>query len=329
MAINALQVAWLSRLVRKGVIRAGDSMIEFSPQDVLCSRRAVEFYALRHQPPATVARSIEEIFDGPTPRPTGIPAFYRLFGIDRYRSTDLIDGRADWSHDFNHRVALPQRFRVATNFGTAEHIFNIGAMFRSMHDALLPGGVALYVLPAFGDIDHGFYNVHPTTYFDLAQANGYVVDDFHYVDRWDVRNRVLESEVAADIDFDALPIRTEQVLDRALLQRLVTETFVANYQREDTQRYGVNYPAVLYDYCACALRKANDTAFRMPIQRYYGGGATAAAAGFLNTLMASPLGARLLRRSVRAIRSPVRALLNPIRARLKLRTRLKYFIGRS
>lgn len=60
MAINALQVAWLARLVRKGIIRPGSSIIEFGPQDLLCSRKAVEIHA--HLNPAW--SKIDEIFDG-------------------------------------------------------------------------------------------------------------------------------------------------------------------------------------------------------------------------------------------------------------------------
>lgn len=331
MAINALQVAWISRLAAMGVIRSGDSMVEFSPQDVVASRHAVERYGLRHQTPETVAELLRKIFDGEKARTSGIPPFYRLFGIEHYRSTDLLDSRVDWVRDFNYLVKLPEHFRVATNFGTAEHIFDIGQMFRSMHNALLPGGVALYVLPTFGDINHGFYNVHPTLYFDLAQANGYAIDDFHYVDRWDIRNRALEADLDSDIDFDAMPIGRKDVLDRSLLQRRVTETFVANYHRADTQRYGQDFPAVLYDYCVCALRKVNDSPFRMPIQQYYGGGAAADPGDLPGTPIAHRIRARrvFFERILSAKLRRYAGLLAPLRARLKVGIRFRRLIGRT
>jgi hypothetical protein len=195
-----------------------------------------------------------------------------------------------------------------------------------MHDALHAGGIALYVLPTFGDIDHGFYNVHPTMYFDLAKANGYAIEDFHYVDRWDIRNRVLESDVMADVDFESLPIQAKHVLNPSVLKRMVTETFVENYYRQDTQRHGAAFPSVLYDYCLCALRKVDDSAFRVPIQRIYRD-----AAGdpddALNPRLSLPTRRRrsLLDRSSRALRGAVRRV-NAIRAHLKLRTRLKRLI---
>ena len=272
MGINTLQVAWFSRLARKGILAPGQSVLEFSPQDLVTSRRAVRQYALRHNPSDVVEPLLDRIFDGESPRATGISAFYQLFGATRYRSADLLDGRADWRLDFNEVVRLPERFAVVTNFGTAEHVFNVGNVFRSMHDALRPGGVSLHVLPAFGDVDHGFYNIHPTTYFDLAAANDYAIEDICYVDRWDIRNKTLEADLGVDFDFDSLPIRLEHMTQRPVLQRMVTERFVENYHHPDTKRSGGDYPGILYDYCIVALRKNHNRAFRTPMQGYYGGG---------------------------------------------------------
>jgi SAM-dependent methyltransferase len=278
MAINTLQVAWFSRLAKKGILVPGQSVIEFSPQDILSSRQAVRQYGLRHNPPDVVERLLEGIFDGESVRPTGIPEFYRMFGATRYRSMDLIDARADWRLDFNEVVRLPEQFTVATNFGTAEHVFNIGNVFHSIHDALRPGGVALHVLPAFGDVDHGFYNIHPTIYFDLAAANDYTIEDICYGDRWDIRNKALEADLNADFDFDSLPIRIEHMTKRPVLQRMVTERFVENYAHPDTKRFSGGFPGILYDYCIVALRKNHDRDFQSPAQGHYSDDAAAAKA---------------------------------------------------
>lgn len=272
MAINALQVAWISRLANKKIIREGDSILEFGPQDVICSRTAVEQYGLRHRDAATVKKVLDEAYDGERPKPVVPFAFYSLFGAERYRSLDLTDPRSDWLRDCNEPFTLPERFDIVTNFGTAEHVFNIAALFQSVHNALKPGGVALHVLPAFGDIDHGFYNIHPTTYLDMAAANGYVIEDLCYVDRWDIRNRTLEENLISDFDFESIPIQMQHLRDRAKLQRMVVELFVANYNHPKTKQFGPAFSGVVYDYCIAALRKVNDAPFRYPLQGYYGGG---------------------------------------------------------
>jgi hypothetical protein len=68
--------------------------------------------------------------------------------------------------------------------------------------------------------------------------------------------------------------------NRPVLQRMVTEQFVANYRDPDTQRYGASYPGILYDYCVAALRKNHARAFRLPTQGCYGGHIPVAAKRF-------------------------------------------------
>jgi SAM-dependent methyltransferase len=267
MAINALQVAWLCRLTRKGVVRRGDSIIEFGPQDLLCSRKALEIHAQIN--PAW--SKIDEVYDGERPRPVKPAAFYELFGIAKYRSVDATDPRSDWLHDLNEPFRAPEQFDLATNFGTFEHVFNISAAFRSIHDALRTGGVALHVLPAFADIDHGFFNIHPTTYFDLANANNYVIEDMCYVDRWDIRVRVFEADLRPDYDFESLPIGMEILRDPDALRELVSAQFVKNYQLPETLAHCSGFPGRCFDYCLVALRKTNDRPFRNPMQGIYGG----------------------------------------------------------
>ena len=77
--------------------------------------------------------------------------------------------------DLNLPVTLNRRFNVVINHGTAEHIFNVAQVFRTVHERTLPGGVMIHEGPFIGWIDHGFYTFHPTLFFDLAEANGYEI----------------------------------------------------------------------------------------------------------------------------------------------------------
>jgi SAM-dependent methyltransferase len=161
MAISPLVVAWLSSLKSRGILQGG-SMLEIGPSDlILYTPAAVEFYIRRHMPPDGVRAVMDALFDGQGLfRREEIGTLYRVFGYDRYRSIDLADSRADWHCDLNHPIDIPERFDMITNFGTAEHIFDIAEVFRSMHALLRPGGIQLHVMPAYGDVNHGFYNIH-------------------------------------------------------------------------------------------------------------------------------------------------------------------------
>jgi len=65
------------------------------------------------------------------------------------------------------------RFELSINHGTAEHIFNIANVFRVMHEATLPKGIMIHESPFTGWLDHGFYCLQPTLFYDLAAANSY------------------------------------------------------------------------------------------------------------------------------------------------------------
>ena len=67
------------------------------------------------------------------------------------------------------------RAQVCINHGTAEHVFNIANVFRLMHDATDVGGLMIHESPFTGWVDHGFYCLQPTLFWDLAAANNYEV----------------------------------------------------------------------------------------------------------------------------------------------------------
>ena len=77
--------------------------------------------------------------------------------------------------DLNLPFDLGERFDVVINHGTAEHIFNIGQVFASMHAHCHPGGLMIHESPCQGWLDHGFYCLQPTLFYDLAAANNYEV----------------------------------------------------------------------------------------------------------------------------------------------------------
>ena len=130
-----------------------------------------------------------------------------------------------------------------------------------MHVLLREGGVQLHVMPVFGDVNHGFYNIHPTVYLDLAKANDYVIEDIRYID--EINRRTTEHALAfeGDVDFEALPIGRAQLESHMTLGADVDTNFSA-IQR---QRPG----ATAKDYAFVAMRKVREQPFRIPVQRIY------------------------------------------------------------
>lgn len=64
-------------------------------------------------------------------------------------------------------------FSTVINHGTAEHVFNIANVFNVMHDACVVGGLMIHEAPFTGWQSHGFFNLQPTLFYDVARENGY------------------------------------------------------------------------------------------------------------------------------------------------------------
>ncbi len=75
--------------------------------------------------------------------------------------------------DLNDPVTFTSQFDTTYNHGTAEHIFNISQVFKTMHDATKVGGLLIHESPFLGWVDHGFYCLQPTLFYDVAAANKY------------------------------------------------------------------------------------------------------------------------------------------------------------
>lgn len=78
--------------------------------------------------------------------------------------------------ELNRPLELGERFDVVINNGTAEHIFDIAQVFLSMHDHCEAGGWMIHDAPFHGWVDHGFYCLQPTLFYDVALANCYEVN---------------------------------------------------------------------------------------------------------------------------------------------------------
>lgn len=128
----------------------------------------------------------------------------------------------------------PVAWDVVINHGTMEHIFNVAQFLLTMHDACADGGLMIHDSPFTGWIDHGFYNFHPTFYYDLAAKNGY--------------------EIVSMAMHEIKSRRIFKLEDREHVLRLAAAGSVPNN-------------AMLF----VALRKRGNKPFRIPMQGVYSG----------------------------------------------------------
>lgn len=99
-----------------------------------------------------------------------------VFAPSRMLAVDMNGTLEALRQDLNAPLNLGgEQFDVVINHGTAEHIFNIAQVFRSIHDHCQPGGLMVHESPFTGWIDHGFFCLQPTLFYDLAAANCYEI----------------------------------------------------------------------------------------------------------------------------------------------------------
>jgi SAM-dependent methyltransferase len=236
MAIGSMHIEWLSALALKLKIPQNAAVLDLGPQDLWIERGPLRRVARRHLPPGVCNETIDAIFgDGSKPKANAQQAFYSIFGGGTYRSLDLTDPRADYSFDLNFPMpATVGKYDVVTNFGTTEHVFNIGQSFENIHNLLKVGGVVLHALPGYGYIDHGFYNIHPCAYLDMARANEYEIVDFTYCDNINTRMaRPIQDE---PFDFGTLPIQLRDMDDTHSLGTKAALLLHDNLRSEETRR---------------------------------------------------------------------------------------------
>lgn len=78
--------------------------------------------------------------------------------------------------DLNYPQDLGQ-FDFVIDPGTLEHCFNIGQAMMNAGNAVKPGGRIFHISP-MSMINHGFYNLCPTLFYDFYEQNGWSIESF-------------------------------------------------------------------------------------------------------------------------------------------------------
>jgi len=161
--------------------------------------------------------------------------FYEIFYAPcEHQAIDFHGTEIAQKIDLNAPIRLNRKFDVVVNNGTAEHVFNIGQVYCTMHDYTAVGGIMIHEGPFFGWIDHGFFTMQPTLFFDLAEFNHYAI------------HGMFITEISSQT---MIPVRSREEI----------------YELAESQRIPMN--AQLF----VVMRKNVDQPFRVPVQGYYRG----------------------------------------------------------
>lgn len=164
MAISVVHYTLLQELHAAGKLPQGGSLLQIGEP---------EWYG--DIPPTDV----DGYHDGMSGHEIAAHVYRSACQPSRVVSIDLHGTDAALPLDLNAPIWLDGgQFDLVVNHGTLEHIFNVGQAFRTIHEWTKPGGLMLHEGPFTGWVDHGFYCLQPTLFYDVAAANGYEIDSF-------------------------------------------------------------------------------------------------------------------------------------------------------
>lgn len=184
MGLSRLEIGFLKRALTEGVLPQGGDLLELGesvvapgddPLDLLEVLRSEipgqQFEEARKRIAASVtAKSGYQVHHGPARA-----LYHAIFAARSYAAVDVDLAPGRICADLNTPVVLHRQFDCTINNDTSAHIFNQAIVFEFMHYHTRVGGVMLHWTPCLGLIDHGFYNVQPGFFFDLAAVNGYEI----------------------------------------------------------------------------------------------------------------------------------------------------------
>ena len=157
-----------------------DRVVTLGQQTVLASMEDVQSVFRLHGCPSkplppdfdtrsrTISSPYADSIDGRT--------LFMLLGADSVHVLDLSEYEgADIIWDLNSPVPddLHNQFDVVFDAGTLEHVFDLPTALASLVNMCSLGGIIILFNPSSGMVDHGFYSISPTLYYDYFRANGF------------------------------------------------------------------------------------------------------------------------------------------------------------
>jgi hypothetical protein len=159
------------------------SMLVLGKQDVYLSWESLQYIAMKMGAilkclPENEIELSRKIWHIPNKYITDT-TFFKALGFSEVVSMDCsgYEG-AELIQDLNHIV--PEKYfegyDAIFDGGTCEHIFHIPNFLTSVCLMLRVNGRIIHDNPSAGLIDHGFYSISPTLYYDFYNANGFEIN---------------------------------------------------------------------------------------------------------------------------------------------------------
>lgn len=218
---------WLVDVYKLGLFKGLDSVLELGSQVI--ERQVGKKYFLEYSRLIDKDIKIDSL-------EYSLKSFYSIMGFKTYNSIDT-DGRLDsYAFDLNKLIAeeynFTKTFDLVTNMGTTEHVFNQSASFENVHNLTSTNGLMIHWVPVYGWINHGFYQISPIIFEDLAFENKYNVLKRQLI----IREDGISKEKIIDIDDINVALRSRTLFQQSVKSG-ITMVYICILEKQTNEKF--------------------------------------------------------------------------------------------
>lgn len=165
--------------------------------------------------------------------------FFKELGFEKCITLDVSDYEgAEIIHNLNDSN-LPDKYHNVADLiidgGTFEHVFNLPNALECTFKLLNKNGVICHLNPSNGYLDHGFYQISPTFYYDYYKENEYSILSGNVLNRY--KGEVSSEPYLTDIYRNKGMFYSLNKLTRASLLFCVKKIEKSTYNKIPIQTY--------------------------------------------------------------------------------------------
>ncbi len=271
MAVGQAPAKIMLELYRKGLLQGRKSIVEMGSQDMNMNLSYFQDLLGSYGMKVDDLAPFDRMKSYPERPRTSSREFYKLLGLSEYSCVDLDKVHGAIPIDLNQPFSdqkWSNHFDVVTDFGTNEHIFNVGEAYRTLHRLCKQSG--LMIIQQCIYLGNGFYNFDLGFFESLAAANGYEIMHSSYVVDVSATKNQYHIPVARDLIKAVDWAKTDYLGICYVFKKVSNEDFKMPYQDSymsqvyKNQGYSVNWLPTppRYSYVPVVDREFASTSFK-------------------------------------------------------------------
>ena len=182
MGIGITSAQNLLELNELGLLKDFKSVIEIGSQEIHIQKNdfkeLIEIAGLD----VNLVENIPNIKNWPFSPRASSKYLYEILGIKDYKSIDISGTHGAIVHDLNkpfNDTSMFNKFDIATDFGSCEHVFNVSECYKTLHKLLKPGGYLIIDQAILKG--NGYFKFDEVFFEGIAAANNYKIIFSSYV----------------------------------------------------------------------------------------------------------------------------------------------------